>query len=313
MISVIFPTHNEEGNVLELHGRLKKTLDEIGEEYEIIAVDDCSIDETVSKLKTLSPIKIIVFAKNMGQSAALNAGICAAEGDIVAILDADLQNNPEDIPILLKKLREGYDVVSGRRVNRKDPLYRKIISLVANFLTYKVMGIKLHDFAAPLKVCRKEVLDGVVLYGGMHSFLPAILYARGAKVTEVPVGHNERKHGKTKYTSSKLAKAFADLMVVKFLSDYLARPLLFFGGLGLFSIFLGFVSAGASLTMKVMEIRNITQTPLPILATLFVVVGVLLIMMGFLAEMLLRIYFETKGRTPYIIKSIIENGGEGEK
>ena len=159
------------------------------------------------------------------------------------------------------------------------------------------MGIKLHDFAAPLKVCRKEVLDGVVLYGGMHSFLPAILYARGAKVTEVPVGHNERKHGKTKYTSSKLAKAFADLMVVKFLSITLPARSSFWWA-GSFSIFLVRV-CGSSLTMKVMEIRNITQTPLLILATLFVVVGVLLIMMGFLAEMLLRIYFETRADSIY--------------
>jgi len=307
MLSVIFPTYNEEGNVKELHARLVKTLTSLGVQYEIIAVDDCSTDNTVTHLKPLKPIKIIVFARNMGQSAALNAGMREAQGEVVVFLDADLQNNPEDIPLLLAKIKEGYDAVSGWRVNRQDPLHRRFISRCANYTTYKVTGLRLNDFATPFKVCRKEVLEGVVLYGGMHSFLPAILHARGARVTEIPVPHNERISGNTKYPVSKLAKAFADLMVVKFLSDYLARPLLFFGGWGIFSIFLGVISGVAAFILKVMEIRNITQTPLPILATLFIVVGLLLIMMGFLAELLLRIYYETKDRTPYVVKTIIEN------
>ena len=306
MISVIFPTYNEEGNVIELHRRLKKTLEDIGELYEIIAVDGPSTDGTLEQLKSLSPIKIIVFAKRMGQAAALSEGMKVARGETVVFIDADLQNRPEDIPKLINKLKDGYDVVSGWREDRDDPLHRKMLSRFGNALTGLVMGGTLHDFSSPFKACRKEVLRGVVLYGEMHAFFPALLHARGARITEVSVGHDMRKAGTTKYSSIKVAKIFADLMVLKFFSDYFTRPLLFFGGWGLFLIFLGFVAGGAAVLLKIMELWNFTQTPLPILATFFIVVGILLIMMGFLAEILFRIYYESKDRDFYVIREVIE-------
>ncbi|MAG12682.1 glycosyltransferase [bacterium] len=307
MLSVIFPTYNEEGNVLELHARLKKTLDTIGEPYEIIASEGPSTDNTLPLLKSLSPIKIIVFVKKMGQAAALNEGIRQAQGDIVVLLDADLQNSPEDIPKMLERLREGYDSVSGWRKNRHDPLHRKLLSRFANALTSRVVGVELHDFSSPFKVCRKEAFRNIMLYGEMHAFVPAIFHAHGFKITEVPVEHSERRSGKTKYSSLKVAKIFTDLMVVKFFSDYFARPLLFFGGWGLVSMFLGFVAGVVAIVLKFMGLWTFTQTPLPVLAALFIIVGVLLVMMGFLAEILFRIYYENKGRTPYIVKEVLEN------
>ncbi|MBI2108829.1 MAG: glycosyltransferase family 2 protein [Parcubacteria group bacterium] len=307
MISVIFPAYNEEKNIEELHLRIRQSLEGLSEDFEIIAVDDGSTDETLAALKKLYPLTIISLAKNKGQSAALDAGIKKAGGDVIVTIDADLQNNPEDIPLLIQKLREGYDVVSGWRANRHDGFTRKMISRMANNLTSAITGLPLHDSAAPLKAIRKEVLAGLHLYGEMHSFLPAILYARGARVAEVPVSHAYRKSGVSKYHLTKLMKSFADLLVIKFMSDYLARPFLFFGGWGLVSIFLGIVSAASSVVLKLLGLFHLSQTPLPTLAALFVVVGVLLIMMGFLAEIILRIYYENKGSTPYIIKIVIEN------
>lgn len=307
MISVVFPAYNEEKNVALLHKRICESLQKIGDNFEIIAVDDGSTDGTLDVLKKLSPITVISFAKNKGQSAALDAGIKYAKGDIIVTIDADLQNDPNDIHLLIKKIREGYDVVSGWRVNRHDNIGRKIISRFANWITSYMTGLSLHDSAAPLKAMRSAVLTEVNLYGEMHSFLPAILYARGAKVTEISVQHFHRKSGKSKYYPLKLMKSMADLLVVKFMSDYMARPFLFFGGWGLFSIFLGIIAGVLSLTLKIMGIFYLTQTPLPILATLFFVVGVVLVMIGFLAEIMLRIYYENKGGTPYVVKEIIEN------
>src|SRR3989344_5994125 len=307
MISVIFPTYNEEGNVVELHRRLKKTLEEIGKPYEIIVVDGPSTDKTLSLLKTLTPIKIIVFTRNVGPVSALNEGSREAKGDIIVIIDADLQSNPEDIPKLLDKLEEGYDVVYGWRKNRIDPLPRKIISKFANLLVSWVTGVRLRDFGSQFKVCRKEAFQDIMLYGEMHAFLHIIPHMRGFRVADVPVQNNERKSGKTKYSLFKVAKIFVDLVVLKFFSDYFARPLLFFGGWGAFSIFLGMIAGGSAITLKIMGLWTFTQTPLPILTALLVVVGVLLIMMGFLAEILFRIYYENKGKTPYIVREVIEN------
>lgn len=290
-----------------LHKRLYDVLKKTGEDFEIIAVDDGSTDGTPEELKKLSPLTVISFARNKGQSAALDAGIKKARGEIIVTIDADLQNDPEDIALVVKKLREGYDVVSGWRVSRHDNFGRRAISSFANWLTSFMMGLPLHDTAGPLKAIRRTVLEGVNLYGEMHSFLPAILFARGAKVAEVPVHHAKRNAGKAKYHPSKLMKSTADLLVVKFMSDYMARPFLFFGGWGFVSFILGCVVGSASLILKIFEIRKITETPLPILATLLIVVGVLLIMIGFLAEIMLRIYYENKGGTPYIIKSTVEN------
>lgn len=307
MISAVFPAYNEEENVAELHRRLVAALDGLGEPYEIIAVDDGSTDGTFKRLSALSPLRIISLARNVGQAAALDAGIKAARGDVIVTIDADLQDDPEDIGKLVAKLNEGYDVVSGWRCGRTDPLFRRLFSRAANALTGLVMGVRLHDFAGPLKAIRRPALDGVALYGGMHSFLPAVLAARGARVAEVPVRHSPRRAGLSKYGPAKLFALAADLLVVKFMADYLARPFRFFGGWGLFAGFLGLAFGVAAIVLKLLDIRDFTQTPLPTLTALFVVLGALLVMMGFIAELLLRIYYETRGRTPYVVKSVVEN------
>lgn len=256
------------------------------------------------------PIKIIVFSRKMGQSAALDAGFKSAKGDIIVTIDADLQNNPEDIPHLINKLNEGYDIVSGWRMQRNDHMHRKIISRAANILTSRITGVHLKDSAAPLKAIRRIFLHDLNLYGEMHSYLPAILHSRGARIIQIPVAHYERKFGKTKYHTTKLLKSFGDLIVVKFMNDYLAHPFHFFGGWGLVSIMFGFITGATSVVLKLMQLKNFTQTPLPLLAVLLVVVGVILVMMGFIAEIMLRIYYETRGKAPYIIKAVIENNRE---
>ncbi|MBI4121179.1 MAG: glycosyltransferase family 2 protein [Parcubacteria group bacterium] len=311
MISVVFPTYNEEGNVRELHARLKKTLDGMGEPYEMIAVDAPSSDNTLAILKTLTPLKIVVFGHRTGPAPALNEGIRQAKGDVVVIIDADLQENPEDIPKLLSKLREGYDLVSGLRTRRKDTWGRRLISRFANRLTRALTGVPIRDLGSQFKVARREVFQDILLYGEMHAFIHVICHARGFKVTEVPIVYNERKSGKTKYSVFRVATLFLDLLVVKFFADYFMRPLMFFGGWGLACIFLGFVAAGTAIALKLMGLWTLTQTPLPLLASLLVVVGVLLFMMGFLAEILFRIYYEGRGKTPYIVREVITTSEDG--
>lgn len=305
MISIVFPAYNEEDNVVELHRRIKAALEPIGQTYEIIGVESGSTDGTLKKLKELHPIKIVVLAKNIGQTAALDAGLKAAKGDIVITMDADLQNDPVDIPNLLAKLNEGFDVVSGWRQDRQDTFGRRVLSRCANWLTYKVTGLKLHDHACALKAYRAQFLKGINLYGEMHVFLAAWLYLRGAKVVEIPVTHHGRHAGVSKHNFMKAVKDISDLFTIRFISN-MTRPLLFFGSWGILSGFLAFVAAAAAVVLKVLEIRNFAQTPLPVLVAMFSILGFLMIMMGFLAELILRTYYETKHETQYLIKEIIE-------
>ncbi|OGY65336.1 MAG: hypothetical protein A3A16_02720 [Candidatus Harrisonbacteria bacterium RIFCSPLOWO2_01_FULL_44_18] len=305
MISVIFPVKNEEGNVEELHRRTKSALDDIHEPYEIIFVDDGSTDGTIKKLHTLSPITIIEFARNYGQSSALDAGIHMAQGDIVVIMDGDLQTDPLDIAPMFLKLREGYDAVVGWRKDRKDSLGRWLFSRFANFLARRILGVYFHDYACPIKIFRKEYMKGARLYGEMHVFLGAILVLRGARVAEIPVRHYERMHGISKHTFIKGAKDVADLLTIKFLMST-SRPLVFFGGFGLASFGIGFLAALWALILKLMGLRNFAQTPLPVVVSLFFVLGVLLIMLGFLSEIMLRSYYEGRRDTHYIIRKVFE-------
>lgn len=306
MISVIFPAKNEEGSVEELHRRIKAALESSGEPYEIIAVDDGSTDGTVAKLRQLFPIRIVVFARNYGQSIALDAGIQAAKGNVIALTDADLQNDPADIPVMTKKLREGYDAVVGWRKDRHDSFGRKVLSRSANWLARRVTGLEIHDYACGLKVFEKKFIDGVRLYGEMHVFLAAILYFRGAKIVEVEVGHYERARGVSKHSFFKAAKNIADLLTIKFLMST-SRPLVFFGGVGMASWLVGGIAAIWAVALKIIDLRNFAQTPLPIVASLFIILGFFLVMMGFLAELMLRTYHEGSGKVVYKIRETIEN------
>ena len=307
MISVIVPVFNEENNVLELHRKINAELVLLGRPYEIIMIDDGSIDATYEKLKSLSPLVLLRMRRNYGQASAMDAGFRVAEGEIIVTMDGDLQNDPRDISNLVAKIEEGFDVVSGWRVNRQDSIFRKTLSKFANWVTYKISGLYLHDTGCALKAYRAEFLQDVHLYGGMHSFLPAYLYGMGAKVTELPVHHHERTSGKSKYGFTRIAKLFADLVTIKFLSEYVSQPMLFFGGFSLMFLGFGFLSFLAATILKLLEIKNYVQTPLPIFSVTFVIIGFLLFMMGFLGELMLRIYCETRGKKTYLIKDKVIN------
>ncbi len=305
MVSIIFPAKNEERVVAELHKRLVRVMGALGRPYEIVAVDDGSTDKTLENLKQLAPIKIIALAKNYGQSIALDAGIQEAKGDIIVITDADLQNDPEDIPRMIRKIGEGYDAVVGWRKSRRDSLGRRILSRAANWLARKVTGLNIHDYACGLKVFRKQFIEGVRLYGEMHVFLAAILNFRGAKVVEVEVKHHERAVGQSKHSFTKAVKNIADLLTVKFLMST-SRPLVIFGGLGVASWLVGIIAALLAIGLKLYHLKNFGQTPLPIISSLFVILGFLLVMMGLLAELILRAYYEGGKINFYTIRDIIE-------
>jgi glycosyltransferase involved in cell wall biosynthesis len=303
MISVIFPAYNEEDNVAELHGRIVNAMEETGEEYEIIGVENASVDGTYEQLKELTPITIVRMAFNIGQTAALDAGIHAAKGDIVVTLDADLQNDPSDIPAMLEKLNEGYDLVAGWRVDRHDSLGRKVFSWGANRITRFVLGVYLHDYACALKMFRKKFLEDIHLYGEMHVFLAGIMHFRGARIAEIPVKHHHRTMGLSKHNFIKGAKDLADLFTIKFLFGT-TRPLVLFGFLALLAAGVGCIAAALAVALKLVHYANFAQTPLPTITVFFWLGALMLFMMGLVAELVLRTYYETKGTTPYVISSI---------
>jgi len=306
MISIILPAYNEEDNIAELHNRILVVLRQMNEPFEIIIINDGSKDKTREEMLKLSPVKLIFFKYNRGQTAAIDAGIHNAKGDIIVIMDADLQNDPADIPRLLVKMREGYDVVTGWRRDRRDPIKRRLFSKVANWFTRKITGLPIHDFGCALRAFKREDMEGIHLYGVMHVFIPFILFNRGARVGEVAVQHYERQGGVSKYTLIHIFTDIADLLTIKFMYSYAGRPLVFFGGWGITSVFLGFLAVIVAIVLKIMEIRHFGQTPLPIMATLFIILGFILFMMGFIGELLIRIYYETRKETPYKIDKIKE-------
>jgi len=310
MLSVVIPAYNEEENVPILYEKLKKVLDSLGEDYEIIFVDDGSTDGTYQRLKQLaekdSRLKVIRFKRNYGQTAAMSAGFEHAKGDVIITLDADLQNDPEDIPILLEKLKEGYHVVSGWRKDRKDPfLSRRLPSMIANWLISKITGVHLHDYGCTLKAYRAEVVKDLELFGDMHRFLPALTKRRGAKITEVVVRHHPRMFGESKYGIGRTVRVLLDIMLVKFLNEYINKPLYMFGGVGFLLLALGLFSLFYLIFLKLFFEEPIGRRPLLILSVLFILAGIQLISTGLLAELLIRIYYRTKDAKPYVIQEKI--------
>jgi glycosyltransferase involved in cell wall biosynthesis len=307
MLSVVIPAYNEEENVPILYEKLKKVLDSLGEDYEIIFVDDGSTDDTYQRLKQLaekdSRLKVIRFKRNYGQTAAMSAGFQHAKGDVIITLDADLQNDPEDIPILLEKLKEGYHVVSGWRKDRKDPfLSRRLPSMIANWLISKITGVHLHDYGCTLKAYRAEVVKDLELFGDMHRFLPALTKREGAKIAEVVVKHHPRMFGKSKYGIGRTVRVLLDIMLVKFLNEYINKPLYMFGGVGFLLLALGLLSLFYLIFLKLFFEEPIGRRPLLILSVLFILAGIQLISTGLLAELLIRIYYRTKNAKPYVIQ-----------
>ena len=306
-LSVVLPVHNEAGNIRLLARELDDVCGRLNKEYEIIWVDDGSTDESRSILQELAAAdsrqKLIILSRNFGQTAAMAAGITAAKGDIIIPMDADGQNDPADIPRFLEKISEGFDVVSGWRKDRKDKaLQRKLPSKAANLLIGAITGVRIHDYGCSMKAYKRDLIQGVTLYGEMHRFIPAYAKWQGGRVSEIVVHHRPRGSGSTHYGISRTFKVLLDLVVLKFLTTYMNRPMHFFGGLGFISLLLGFLTACWSLGLKLAYAVSFSRTPLPIIAALFLIVGVQLILMGIIAEMLMRIYYESQDRKPYVVR-----------
>lgn len=306
-LSIIIPFLNEEENLEDLYQRLHAVLPGLGLSYEIIWVDDGSTDnsfEVASKIAAKDPhLKVIRFMRNFGQTAAMEAGFKQASGKIYITLDADNQNDPRDIPQLLEKMKEGYGVVSGWRKNRKDTfITRKLPSWMANWLISKVTGVALNDYGCTLKAYRAEYVDSFHLYGEMHRFIPAYAKLSGAKITEVPVNHFPRTKGKSKYGLSRIFKVMLDLLTVKFLGSFATKPIYLFGGLGFALNGFAVVAGVAVLYQKYFSGVFAHKNPLLLLAVFCSVLGVLMIMMGLIAELLMRTYHESQGKNIYLIR-----------
>jgi len=308
-ISVIIPVFNEEENIRLLYLELKKVFHSTNRSYEIIFVNDASKDDTLAELKKIAikdkNVIVIDFIRNFGQTAALSAGIDHSSGEIIIPMDGDGQNDPADIPKLVEKIDEGFAVVSGWRKNRKDAFIRVLPSQIANFIIRKMTGVKIHDNGCALKAYRREVIDGVQLYGEMHRFISVYASWSGGKIAEIVVNHRPRTKGKSKYGFSRIFKVVLDLLVIRFLHKYISRPIHFFGKYGFWAIFVSVIFAAWSIYLKLFQDLSINRTPLPVFSSMFLIVGLQLILTGVLAELLTRTYFESQGRKAYKIKKII--------
>ena len=306
-VSVFLPVYNEEPNLLPLHAKLNDALKTLGRSAEIVYVDDGSTDESLRILREISEldprVRVIALRRNYGQTAAMAAGIDAAKGKVLIPMDADLQNDPADIIRLLKKLDEGYDVVSGWRKNRKDKMItRKIPSMIANRLISWIGGVPLHDYGCSLKAYRRESLQDVRLYGEMHRFIPIYAAWAGARVTEIPVEHHARTMGKSKYGLSRTLKVVFDLMTIKFMASYQTKPIYVFGSFGMLAFAISIVGGLYAVFLKIFHKADFVQTPLPILSIVMFAVGVQFLLMGLLAEMLVRTYHESQAKTIYAVR-----------
>jgi glycosyltransferase involved in cell wall biosynthesis len=310
-LSVVIPLYNEEDNIERLYLSLKEVLEVLGRRYEIIVVDDGSTDASFEVLKRLHVddplLRVIRLRRNFGQSAALAAGFDRAGGQVIVTIDADLQNDPTDVPKLLDTIGEGYDIVSGWRVRRQEPfLTRRLPSTVANWLISRITGIRLHDYGCSLKAYRSEVVQGIQLYGELHRFIPALASSMGVRLTEVPVSHNPRRFGESKYNLSRTLTVLLDLLTVKFLLSYSTRPMQVFGLLGIISFAIGSVIAAYLSVIRLFLGSPIADRPLLLLAILLIFVGVQLLTMGLLGELTIRTYHEAQGKKIYSIREMLE-------
>jgi glycosyltransferase involved in cell wall biosynthesis len=309
-ISIIIPLLNEAEGLHALYDRLRQFMDDSSLCCELILIDDGSTDDTFTVLSRLQAqddrLHVIRFRRNFGQTAAFVAGFDYARGDVIVTMDGDLQNDPADIPILLDKLNEGYDIVSGWRVDRQDKfITRRMPSVAANWLISKVTGVKLHDYGCSLKAYRREVVKGTKLYGELHRFIPALASWMGVKVAEVPVSHAPRQYGRSKYGLGRTIRVLLDLLTVKFLLDYATRPIQIFGLMGFVSLVMG-MGIGTYLTVLRLFWRvPLADRPILLLAILLVVIGVQLIIMGLLGELVVRTYHETQNKPIYYVREIL--------
>jgi len=310
-LSIVIPVYNEEDSLPHLHAALHQALDPNSHAWEVIYVNDGSSDQSLNVLESLAVsdpqhTRVVALRRNFGQTAAIAAGIDHSEGDIIVLMDADLQNDPTDIPMMVNYLEQGYDVASGWRIKRQDTfLTRRLPSQIANELISRVTGVHLHDYGCTLKAYRREVLTGYRLYGEMHRFIPAYASSVGARIIEVKVKHHARKYGKTKYGLTRTLKVILDLFTVKFLMSYANKPIYLFGGAGLLLIL------GSALVMLYLVLRklifaiSILDSPFFQMSTMFTILGFQSILMGLIAELLARTYHESQAKPTYTVLKVI--------
>ncbi|NPA94814.1 MAG: glycosyltransferase family 2 protein [Thermodesulfobacteria bacterium] len=310
-ISVVVPVFNEEENIPELLKRIWAGLSETGWSFEVIVIDDGSTDRTAQILreqKRLYPeLRVVIFRKNFGQSAAMTAGFDLARGSVVVTMDGDLQNDPADIPRLVEKLQEGYDVVSGWRKDRKDAKVSRLLpSKIANWLIGRTTGVRLHDYGCSLKAYRSEISKNLLLYGELHRFIPVLASFQGARIAEVVVTHHPRTRGKSKYGIGRTYRVLLDLMLMLFFQKFATRPLQFFGLAGGLMFVAGMLIELYLTAQKLFFGQDIGGRPLLLFGVLLIISGLMLFCIGLLAELIIRTYYEASGKRIYAIREIIE-------
>jgi len=311
--SIVVPFHNEEENVTALYARLKQVMEQVGDSFELVLVEDGSSDRTYKLLEEIaavdSRVLVVKLRRNFGQTSALAAGFDHASGEFILAMDGDLQHDPNDIPNFIEKLEEGYDVVSGWRKERIDNLVmRRIPSLCANWLMARLSGVDIHDFGTTFKAYRREVIQNIPLYGEMHRFIPALASWYGASICEIPIRNTNRERGKSHYGIGRTFRVFFDLMTIRFLLKYMSRPMHFFGGFGALSILVGSVISSVLLGMKVLEPhRNVMDLhgPMFVIGAVLIVAGIQLLAIGLLGELLVRHYYTGQQRTPYTVHRLV--------
>jgi glycosyltransferase involved in cell wall biosynthesis len=313
-LSIVVPVYNEIESLPALHGMLSAALETLPQSYEIVFADDGSKDGSATALDQLAAtdarIRVVHLRRNYGQTAAIMAGIQHSGGAVIITMDADGQNDPDDIAGLMAKLDEGFDVVSGWRRQREDnALSRKLPSMIANRLISILLGVPLHDYGCTLKAYRREVIEDVRLYGEMHRFIPIYAFWEGARVTELPVQHHARKFGRSKYGLGRVARVLLDLLILYFIDRAFDRPIQFFGKLGLMFFGLSFLTFFWALGLKYFSDVSLIQTPLPLLAATIGLSGVLFILLGLMTEVQVRTYFESRGKAPYKVKNVVQQVG----
>lgn len=310
-VSIIIPVYNEAESLPLLHQSIRKAMEGISRDWEVVYVDDGSADSSYPLLAELAEsdpdhIRVVVLRRNFGQTAAIAAGIDHAHGEILVLMDADMQNDPADIPMMLEKLDQGYDVVSGWRVKRHDVfLTRRLPSQLANGLISRVTGVRLHDYGCTLKAYRREVITGFRLYGEMHRFIPAFAGWVGAKIVEVPVRHHPRRYGKTKYGLERTIKVILDLLTVKFLSSYANKPIYLFGGTGGVLFLASLITLIYIVVRKLWFAESLVRSPLLQMSTMLFILGFQSILLGLIAELLVRTYHESQAKPTYTVRKVI--------
>jgi glycosyltransferase involved in cell wall biosynthesis len=309
-LSVVSPVYNEEQNIPLLYEAVCRALEPLGITWELILVDDGSRDGSMVQMEKLAVadplhVRLVELRRNFGQTAAIAAGIDNACGEVIVLTDADLQNDPADIPMMLEKINEGYDVVSGWRIDRQDKFSRRLPSQLANWMISVVTGVHLHDYGCTLKAYRREVITGFRLYGEMHRFIPAFANSVGAKIIELKVHHHARRYGKAKYGLERTLKVVLDLFTVKFLSSYANKPIYLFGGTGIVLIAISMAVLFYLFIRRVFFDIGVVSSPLFVMSTMIALMGFQSILMGLIAELLARTYHESQGKPTYTIRKVV--------